>query len=201
MSAPFYLVGGLGNPGSKYAGTRHNAGFDLVDHLAQRWGGGWSLEKKLQARVARVDWHGRRVILCQPQTYMNLSGQAVSQVTRFYRIRLDEVMIVVDDADLVLGKIRLRWDGRSGGHHGIESVEGALGSREFARLRVGIGRTAPQGGDITGHVLGRFDPGERETYSSVLDWAAQQVECWLTEGLSKAMSRFNGVIQTRKEIQ
>jgi peptidyl-tRNA hydrolase, PTH1 family len=189
-----HLIVGLGNPGREYAATRHNAGFLLVEKLARRWRADWQLEKKFSARLARAAGN----ILCQPQTFMNLSGEAVGAVMNFYRLPVDGLLVVVDDADLPLGELRLRPKGSSGGHHGLESVEQHLGSREFARLRLGIGRR-DGAREITGHVLGRFDAAEAALLEKVLDRAAGQVECWLADGLEKAMSRFNGVVDSTNE--
>ncbi len=152
-----FLIVGLGNPGAEYAKTRHNAGFLLVEKLAARWQVDWKNERKFNARMARAERHGRRVLLCQPQTFMNSSGEAVGALMNFYQLPLKRLLVVVDDADLPLGEIRLRAGGSSGGHHGLESIEQHLGSREFARLRIGIGR---QDGarEITDYVLSRFDP-------------------------------------------
>ena len=187
-----HLIVGLGNPGGEYAKTRHNAGFMLADLLAGRWRGEWSTAKKFQSRVAKADREGRRVVLCEPQTFMNLSGEAVGAVVKFYQLPLKNLVVAMDDADLPLGEIRLRPSGSSGGHHGLESIEQHLGTREYARLRIGIGR---QGGarEITGHVLGRLSAGEMAVMEKVLDRAAGQLECWLAHGLQKAMSQFNGV--------
>ena len=118
-----YLVVGLGNPGADYAKTRHNAGFLVAEQLASRWRATWSHERKFGARLARAERGGLRAILCEPQTYMNASGEAVGGVMAFYRVPLPQVMVVVDDADLPLGQIRMRPGGSSGGHHGLESVE------------------------------------------------------------------------------
>ena len=136
------FIAGLGNPGSEYAATRHNIGFVLVERLAARWRAGWTLEKKFQARLARVERDGRKVILGQPQTFMNNSGEAVGAVGRFYQLPAERILIVVDDADLPLGQVRMRPEGSSGGHHGLESIEQQLGTRAYPRLRLGIGRRA-----------------------------------------------------------
>jgi PTH1 family peptidyl-tRNA hydrolase len=189
-----FLVVGLGNPGADYAKTRHNAGFMLTDLLAQRWRAGWSAGKKFQARIAKGERDGNRVVLCQPQTFMNLSGEAVGALVGFYQAPRTKLMVAVDDADLPLGEIRLRPGGSSGGHHGLESIEQHLGSREYARLRIGIGRTDGKR-EITGHVLGRLSQGEMVVMEKVLARAADQVECWLAHGLQKAMSQFNGVVE------
>jgi PTH1 family peptidyl-tRNA hydrolase len=161
--------------------------------LAKRWRVAWGAEKKFQARVAKTVRDGRRVVLCEPQTFMNLSGEAVGALVKFYQLPLRQLVVAVDDADLPLGEIRLRPAGSSGGHHGLESIEQHLGSREYARLRVGIGRTDGVR-EITGHVLGRLSKSELAVIEKVLTRAADQVECWLDHGLQKAMSRFNGVV-------
>jgi peptidyl-tRNA hydrolase, PTH1 family len=194
-----YLIVGLGNPGAEYAKTRHNAGFLLVEKLAARWQVDWTNERKFNARVARTERNGRRVLLCQPQTFMNSSGEAVGAVMNFYRLQLQsELLVAVDDADLPLGEIRLRPDGSHGGHHGLESVEQHLGSREFARLRLGIGRR-DGAREITDYVLGNFNANESALMEKVLDRAADQAECWLSDGIQKAMSRFNGVVDSANE--
>ena len=148
-----YLIVGLGNPGGEYARTRHNAGFMVVDQLADVWKAGWNLEKKFNARVAKGEWSGRKVLLVEPQTFMNLSGETISVLMNFYRVPLAQMLVVADDADLPWGEIRLRGKGSSGGHHGLESIEQHVGSREFARLKIGIGRTVGGQREITGHVL------------------------------------------------
>jgi PTH1 family peptidyl-tRNA hydrolase len=188
-----YLIVGLGNPGAEYARTRHNAGFLVVERLAERWKANWRSEKKFNALVARAERGERRVLLCRPQTFMNASGVAVATIKEFFRITSARVLVVVDDADLPLGQLRLRPSGSSGGHHGLESVEQQLGSREYARLRVGIGRQ--QGArEITGHVLGKFSLTQTELVDRILTVAADQAATWLEAGIQKAMSQFNGVV-------
>jgi len=190
-----YLIVGLGNPGADYAKTRHNAGFLLVEQLAARWRVDWKRERRFNAQMARAERHGRHVLLCQPQTFMNASGEAVGAVVSFYRLPRTRILVVVDDADLPLGEVRLRAGGSSGGHHGLESIEQHLGSREFARLRLGIGRQAGAR-EITGYVLGRLDRAEAALMEKVLDRAAGQAECWLNDGIQKAMNQFNGVVDS-----
>jgi PTH1 family peptidyl-tRNA hydrolase len=192
-----HLIVGLGNPGGEYAKTRHNAGFQLVERLAARWQAAWTYERKFNARVARAERGGARVLLCEPQTYMNSSGEAVAPLTAYYRLAPGRLMVVVDDADLPLGEIRLRAEGSSGGHHGLESVERHLGTRAFARQRIGIGRAAGAR-EITDYVLGRFSPAEAVLADRVLSVACDQLECWLAEGMQKAMNRFNGSVETSK---
>src|SRR6266516_2297597 len=191
----FYLIVGLGNPGAEYAKTRHNAGFTVVERLAQRWQARWRLDKKFNSRVAKAERQSRRLLLCEPQTYMNQSGEAVAKLAEYFRAPPDRLLVVVDDADLPLGEIRLRPQGASGGHHGLESIEQRLGTREYARLRIGIGRTARAVREITNHVLGRFSAEEAALLKKVLDRAGDQVECWLCEGIAKAMSQFNGAVE------
>jgi peptidyl-tRNA hydrolase, PTH1 family len=188
-----YLIVGLGNPGGEYSRTRHNAGFLVAECLVDRWRAGWTFEKKFNARLARAERGESRVLLCEPQTYMNASGEAVSAVKDFYRIETNRLLVVVDDADLPLGHLRLRPGGSSGGHHGLESIEQHLGTRDYARLRVGIGR---QDGarQITGHVLGRFSSTEAAVLDKVLTVASDQAQTWLEAGIQKAMSQFNGAV-------
>ena len=188
-----YLIAGLGNPGSDYARTRHNVGFMVLEGVAKRWGVGWTYEKKFNARLARAERAERTALLCEPQTYMNSSGEAVGAVAEFYRIPVDRLLIVLDDADLPFGQLRLRPGGSSGGHHGLESIEQHLGTREYARLRVGIGRQSGAR-EITSYVLGRFSSTETPLLDKVLTVASDQVECWLEAGIQKAMSQFNGVV-------
>jgi PTH1 family peptidyl-tRNA hydrolase len=193
-----HLIVGLGNPGAEYAQTRHNAGFLLVEKLAAQWKADWTNERKFKARMAKSDRQGKRVLLCEPQTFMNLSGETVGDVAGFYQLPLPQLIVAVDDADLPFGEIRLRPGGSSGGHHGLESIEQHLGSREFARLRIGIGRK-DGARQITNYVLGKFEPAEQELLEKILERAANQVECWLAAGLQKAMSQFNGVIDSKNE--
>lgn len=193
-----HLIVGLGNPGREYEQTRHNAGFSLLNKLAARWQAEWTNERKFKARVARTERRGEQVWLCQPQTFMNLSGEAVGALKGFYQVPPGQILVVVDDADLSLGEIRLRAGGGSGGHHGLESIEQHLASREYARLRIGIGRM-DGAREITSHVLGRFDADETVWLRKVLDRAAGQVECWLDDGIEKAMNQFNGVVGSINE--
>jgi PTH1 family peptidyl-tRNA hydrolase len=201
-----FLIVGLGNPGAEYAKTRHNAGFLLVEKLAAKWKCDWTNERKFDARIAKAVEQassllaGRRpapLILCEPQTFMNLSGETVGALKDFYQLPLKQILVAVDDADLPLGEIRLRKSGSSGGHHGLESIEQHLSSREFARLRIGIGRKDGSR-EITNYVLGKFDSSESELLKKVLERAADQVETWLDAGIEKAMSQFNGSVELLK---
>jgi PTH1 family peptidyl-tRNA hydrolase len=188
-----YLIVGLGNPGAEYAWTRHNAGFLVLERLASRWRAEWAFERKFNARLARAKVQERRVLLLQPQTYMNASGEAVAGVMSFYRLPAANLLVCVDDADLPLGQLRMRPEGSSGGHHGLESIEQHLSTRQYARQRVGIGRQNAAR-EITNHVLGRFGSTEAALADKVFMAAATQAETWLTAGIQQAMSQFNGVI-------
>jgi len=192
-----FLIVGLGNPGADYAKTRHNAGFLLVEKLAADWKCDWTVEKKFRARVAKADRSGKRALLCQPQTFMNLSGETVGALANFYQLPLARILVVADDADLPVGTVRLRAGGSSGGHHGLESIEQHLTSREFARLKLGIGRRDGLR-EITDHVLGRFDAAETKTLEKVLERASKQVETWLDAGIENAM-QLNGVVDSDNE--
>lgn len=194
-----HLIVGLGNPGAKYARTRHNIGFMLVERLAEKWRADWSDEKKFQARMARVERGGKPLLLAEPQTFMNASGESVGAMASFYRLPSVRLLVAVDDADLPLGEIRLRKSGSSGGHHGLESIEQRLSSKDYPRLRLGIGRTADGRRDIAGHVLAPFSQADATVVEEVLKAACAQVECWLDAGIDKAMSQFNGVVKTPVE--
>ena len=170
-----------------------------MERLAERWQAGWKTEKKFHAQVARAMRGEKTVLLAKPQTFMNASGESVAALTAYYRTPLAKVLVAVDDADLPLGEIRLRGRGSSGGHHGLESIEQHAGTRDFARLRLGIGRTADGRREITGYVLAPFSAGETELVEQVLAAASGQVECWLDDGIEKAMSQFNGVADSTNE--
>lgn len=188
-----YLIVGLGNPGAEYARTRHNAGFMVVEALGREWSAQWREERRFVARLGRAARAGRVLWLLEPLTYMNASGEAVAAVRRYHRVPLERVLVVVDDANLPLGSVRMRPGGSSGGHHGLESIESHLGTREYARLRLGIGRQETGGREITGHVLGRFSAEETTVMERVLQHAVAQVTCWIDDGTEPAMARYNGV--------
>jgi len=189
------IIAGLGNPGDQYRETRHNAGFLLLDLLVSRWKLSWSYDRKFLVETTEVRRDNRRLILVKPQTYMNRSGESIGPMSRYFHVRPFETFVVIDDVDLPLGSLRLRPQGSPGGHRGLESVERHLGSREYPRLKLGIAR--PSGGrEMVGHVLGRFSDDEWALFQQVLDRAAQQIECWSSDGLAKAMSLYNGSVVT-----
>jgi PTH1 family peptidyl-tRNA hydrolase len=180
------LVVGLGNPGRRYRGTRHNVGFEVVERLARRWGARFRTEGL--AEVAEARFAGAPVLLAKPLTYMNRSGDAVREIVSRWRLSSSDVVVVYDDMDLPLGTLRVRVRGSAGGHHGMASVLEALGTFEVSRVRVGIGR--PQE-DAVDHVLSRFEPEEESRVDEVLERAADAVETLLLEGSAAAMERFN----------
>ncbi len=194
-----WLIVGLGNPGKEYVRTRHNAGSIVVEKLAERWGGSWSAAPRQLAKVSRTKNAAHAVLLAQPQTFMNSSGESVRALIDFYKVSVDRVMVTVDDADLELGNIRLRGDGSSGGHRGLESIEKHLGTRSYARQRLGIGRRDDGVRQIAGFVLDPFPAPEWKIFESVLEQASRQIECWLTDGIQSAMSRYNGVAPSARE--
>jgi PTH1 family peptidyl-tRNA hydrolase len=189
------MVVGLGNPGREYAGHRHNIGFRVVDALARAHGVAFARRKGAKARVAEArrpeDRASDRLILfVKPQTFMNLSGQAVVRLSRAHAIPPERILVVYDDLDLPLGRLRLRPEGGSGGHKGMRSIIDALGTQAFPRLRVGIDRP-PTGVDPTEYVLRPFFREEQVLVAEVVERAAAAVECWLEEGILAAMDRFN----------
>lgn len=182
------LIVGLGNPGAEYAGTRHNVGFEVVQRLGERYG--IALRKRAHRSVLGDGTiEGQKVILARPMTYMNLSGEAIGSICRMYRIPPQDVIVVVDDIALPIGLIRLRLKGSSGGHNGLESIERSLNSREYPRVRIGVGNALP--GRMVNHVLGRFRPAERELIQEAIERAADSLETALRDGFEAAMNQFN----------
>jgi len=183
------LVVGLGNPGGKYEGTRHNVGFEVVDRLA-RGGSGASFARKFDGLLAEAEIDFHRVLLLKPETFMNLSGRSVRQAVQFYKIDVADVLVICDDLSLPLGKLRLRGGGSDGGQKGLRDIATHLGTEDYARLRIGIGDRGPI--DASDFVLSRFRPAERPIIDDTLIAATQAVAVWVTQGLAAAMNRFNG---------
>jgi PTH1 family peptidyl-tRNA hydrolase len=184
------LIAGLGNPGRRYAGSRHNVGYLVVDELARRWRiDAARHDRRCQGLLAEGSAAGQRVLLLKPTTFMNLSGLSVAAVWRFYKLAFADVLIVHDDLDLPVGQIRLRAVGSAGGHKGLLDILRHLGSPEVPRLRVGIGKVHPAA--TVEYVLSRFEPQEREIIEQALGRAADAVECWLRDGIDAAMNAFN----------
>jgi len=179
------LVVGLGNPGAEYNGTRHNVGFDVVDRLAKEWALAWQHTKSWHALWAK----GEKAILVKPTSYMNRSGEPLQAVANFYKIAPGEILVILDDMALELGRLRLRPEGGTGGHNGLESIIVQLGTDEIPRLRVGIG-AAPREGAVD-YVLGRFFEEERPLVEKSIVRAADAVKCAIDNGLLSAMNLFN----------
>lgn len=183
------LIVGLGNPGRRYAGNRHNVGFQVLDRLAAAHGLAFTRHQG-QALIATGQIADRPVILAKPQTYMNESGRAVAALVRFYRIDMPNLLVVYDDLDLPFGTLRLRPEGSAGGHHGMESIIAALGRQDFPRLRIGIGRP-PGRIDPVDYVLQDFDREQQEVLPELYDRAVKAIESFLSEGIVLTMSRHN----------
>ncbi len=182
----FRLIVGLGNPGKDYRETRHNVGFMILDRLAERERAEFRTEKSWRAEVARVG----ETVLCKPLTYMNLSGEAARPLAQFYKIEPAQMLVILDDMALPLGKLRLRESGSAGGHNGLQSLIEHFGTQGIPRVRVGIG-AAPDAVRAVGHVLGKFATDERETLQESLDRAVAAIDMAQTDGLAATMNVFN----------
>ena len=184
------LIVGLGNPGSEYAGTRHNAGFDVVDRLSARFAPGAAPRSRFGGLATDAEVGGEKCLLLKPMTFMNLSGRSVLEAVQFFKLEPSrDLLVIVDDLALPCGSIRLRPDGSSGGHNGLADIGPKLSSNYWARLRIGIdppGRV-PQ----ADYVLGKFSPAQRPLAEASMDEAARAAECWAAKGLQEAMNRFN----------
>jgi len=192
--APIFLIVGLGNPGREYRLTRHNIGFMCLDHLANRLGTAFARVES-RALVAKTAYQSNRLVLAKPQTYMNLSGQAVSALARFYKVPLEHLLIAYDDVDLPLGTLRLRPGGGSAGQKGMQSIIERLGSQDFPRLRLGIGRP-PGRMDAASYVLQDFESGEADLLDATLERAGDAILTIVTDDLVTAMNRFNGNLES-----
>jgi PTH1 family peptidyl-tRNA hydrolase len=184
-----WLIVGLGNPGKKYEATRHNAGFHVLDRLAKAENLTFD-KSRSKALLARGEVASYRVALVKPQTYMNLSGEAVGPVTRFYKVPLEQVLVIYDDIDLPLAQLRLRPKGGSGGHKGLTSLIQHLGSQNFPRMRLGIGRPSGQM-PVEAYVLQRFSDVEWQAITQTYQTAVEAIRALLTGGLDYAMNQFN----------
>ena len=181
---------GLGNPGAEYSKTKHNVGFMLADKLAEKIGAE-SWREKFNALVAESFFEGEKILIVKPQTFMNLSGEAVGPLTNFYKISAEDLIVAHDDMDLPVGKIRLRPKGSGGGHHGIESIIQHLGGeKNFPRVRIGIGRPS-QNWTVNNHVLSPFNPEDAEKISEAIENLIPAVICIFRDGIDMAMNKFN----------
>ena len=185
-----WLVVGLGNPGDQYENTRHNAGFRVVDELADR--GDFPVQRlKFHALTNTAVIGGQGVLVMKPVTYMNLSGEAVGEAARFYKLPPDHVLVISDDVDLPLGKLRIRKGGSAGGHNGLKSIIQHLGTDQFPRLKVGVGGKPHPDYDMADWVLGKLQGDDKKAMDEAAHRAAQAVECLLAQGLDKAMNQYN----------
>jgi PTH1 family peptidyl-tRNA hydrolase len=199
MESPVLIVG-LGNPGKEYAAHRHNVGFHVVDALARTHNLIFARHKRAKARVAQGQIEGKLVILVKPQTFMNLSGKSVSRLSREREIPPERILVVYDDLDLPLGRVRLRSEGGTGGHKGMRSIAELLGTQSFPRLRVGIDRP-PGNMDPADYVLLPFAEDEKSLAAEVVARAVAAVECWLTDGIVAAMDQFNRPVQRAESVE
>ncbi len=189
------LIVGLGNPGEKYAGTRHNIGFEVVDRLSKSWAVPLKEERRFQGEYG-AGWGPTRqkVYLLKPLTYMNRSGQSMRAVLDWLKLEPSQVLVVYDDMDLPVGRLRLRLAGSAGGHNGMKSAIAHLGTQAFPRLRIGIGASDRAGdGAVVSHVLGNFSKAERSTMDAVVDTSLRALDKALQDGVEKAMSLYNAV--------
>jgi PTH1 family peptidyl-tRNA hydrolase len=182
------VVVGLGNPGNKYHGTRHNVGFAVVEALAESPSAG-KFQSRFQALVAELMENDQKVLLVKPETFMNLSGRCVRQIVDFYQLPLTDLLVVCDDVNLPLGRLRARAKGTHGGHNGLRDIQNHLSTTEYARLRIGV--DGAEQGELTDHVLGRFRPSERAIIEDSLALAVQAVSVWIDQGIEVCMNRFN----------
>jgi len=182
------MIVGLGNPGKDYKDTRHNIGFMVLEELASRY----QVEKqesRFDAIIGHIRINSEKILLVKPLTYMNLSGRAVQPLLHWYKLSLEELIVVFDDMDLPAGSLRIRANGGSGGHKGMASISERLASKEFARIRVGIGR--PEKGEAVNWVLGRFNRDEKEIFQNTVRSAADALEIWVKQGIAAAMNAYN----------
>lgn len=185
-----FLIVGLGNPGVEYAATRHNIGFDMITYLGDKYNIPVN-SREGKALVGKGILAGEKVMLAQPQTYMNLSGESVRALMDYYKIDIEDLLVIYDDISLDVGQIRMRGKGSAGGHNGIKSIIQHTGTQEFARIKIGVGQK-PEGGDLVKHVLGRFSREEDGMFRDVFALAEEGLLAWLQEDMKSAMNKVNG---------
>ena len=182
------VVVGLGNPGSKYAGTRHNIGFMVIDYLAESPRAG-RVQSRFQGQIAELIEEGEKILLVKPETFMNLSGRCVREVMNFYQVAVADLLVVCDDINLPLGRLRVRARGSDGGQKGLRDIQNHLGTNEYARLRIGI--DSPGEADAADYVLSRFRPSEKPVMEEAIAGAAEAVMYWVRNGVEACMNRYN----------
>ncbi|MCI8466338.1 MAG: aminoacyl-tRNA hydrolase [Lachnospiraceae bacterium] len=185
-----FIIAGLGNPGLKYAGTRHNVGFGAIDVLAERYGIGVDMGKH-KALMGKGMIEGQKVVLLKPQTYMNLSGESLREAASYYKLFPEEVLVIYDDINLDVGRLRIREKGSAGGHNGMKSIISCLGSDQFPRIRIGVGDKPPRM-DLADYVLGRFPEEELPDVREAIAQAAEAATLIINGQMEQAMNQFNG---------
>ena len=183
------VIVGLGNPGAQYENTPHSIGFEAVDAIAAAMGATWQDKKQFSCLMARGTFAGQQIILAKPQTFMNLSGNSVAPLVKYNNATAADLLVIQDDIDLPVGRMRIRKTGSCGGHNGIRNIISALGTTAFTRLKLGVGKDKS---DVVAHVLGKFDPATRKTMDVVVAEAVHAAELILTQGPDKAMNVYNG---------
>ena len=189
------IIIGLGNPTVKYENTRHNVGFKVMDGIAQNAGVSFAMESKFKAEIAKGRWDNEQVLLVKPQTFMNLSGEALALIMGYFKVEVADILIVYDDLSLDMGMLRFRANGSDGGHNGIKSIIKSLGgSKDFARLKVGIGPQPPYMPSEK-FVLGEFTSQEQLLLADVVKYSVDAIQCFINSGISEAQNKFNGTIK------
>ena len=183
------VIVGLGNPGAQYENTPHSIGFEAVDAIAAAMGATWQDKKQFSCLMARGTFAGQQIILAKPQTFMNLSGNSVAPLVKYNNATAADLLVIQDDIDLPVGRMRIRKTGSCGGHNGIRNIISTLGTTAFTRLKLGVGKDKS---DVVAHVLGKFDPATRKTMDVVVAEAVHAAELILTQGPDKAMNTYNG---------
>jgi PTH1 family peptidyl-tRNA hydrolase len=184
------LIVGLGNPEAKYDRTRHNIGFEAIDKIAYAWGASLKENRRFHGLFTEVGKNGQKMFLLKPLTYMNRSGQAVKAVLDWYKLTPQSVLVIYDDMELPVGRLRIRLSGSAGGHNGMKSIISHLSSQDFSRLRIGIGKSQPEK-DTVSHVLGKFAPDEQKIVQEVLSLTEEAIAHSLKQGIEKTMSLYN----------
>lgn len=193
------LIVGLGNPGLEYHGTPHNIGFEVAEALREQANASWKRERRWKAQLTKINLGGQPVLLLQPQTFMNLSGQSVAPVAQYFGVKPEEILIVSDDVNLPLGRIRMRPHGGTGGHLGLASVTDSLGTDRYARLRIGVGRGEGHR-SLKGFVLSKFPSEQQLQVSQAVNTAVEAAQEWVSNGINEAMNRYNAEEPPAQEI-
>lgn len=182
------VIAGLGNPGAQYANTPHSIGFEVVDALAREAGVAWEEKRAFKGLVARLSIGGLPCLLVKPQTFMNLSGESIAPLVKYQNATAEDLVVVQDDIDMTLGRLRVRKGGSAGGHNGVRNIMERLGTDAFVRLKLGVGKDRA---DVVAHVLGKFDPASRRVMDRAVEEAVKAVKILVTKGVNEAMNQFN----------